>query len=103
MFGAQKRDQLGDLILGERVFEAGHLLSAVFDLCRNLSRLQGLANVGQRRSFLCALSGGSMAIGATLVAKQSGSLCFRSFRSGSKNCFGWEKYNAGESQSRKQT
>ena len=73
MFGTEKGDELGYFVVIERVAEAGHLLAAVFDLGGNLHGLHGLADVGERRSLLGSLAGGSVAVGAALITKKVGS------------------------------
>ena len=79
MFGAEPGDELGQFVLGERVAETGHLLAAVFNLGGDLPGLHCLADIGQRRAFLRSLAGGSVAIGASLVAKKVGSGLLRLF------------------------
>ena len=79
MLGAEKSYQLGNLIMGERLAEAGHFLATVFDLGGNLRGLHGLADVGQGRSFWGSLASCPVAISAALVTEKSGSGLFRSF------------------------
>ena len=73
MFGAEVCDQLGDLLVGERVAEGRHLLAAVEDLAGDFCRGPELvlAQVGEIRTLLAAGSAGSVAVGATLVAKEN--------------------------------
>jgi len=73
VFGTEKGDELGYFVVIERVAEAGHLLAAVFDLGGDLRRLHGLADVGERRSLLGSLAGGSVAVGAAFIAEEVGS------------------------------
>ena len=89
MLCAEISDQLCHFVMRERVAEAGHLLAAVFDLGRDLRGLHGLANVGQRWSLLGSLSGGSVAISASFVAKEGGSRLLDCFGIHSKERPGW--------------
>ena len=82
MFGAEPGDELGQFVLGNRVAETGHLLAAVFNLGGDLPGLHCLADIGQRRAFWSSLAGGSVAVGASLVAEKVGS--------GLLGCFGCE-------------
>lgn len=70
--GAQVVDNLRDLLVGERVGKWRHLLSAVENLVLELLRRPALVfpDVGQRRTLLCALTIGAMAMSASLIAKQ---------------------------------
>lgn len=72
MFGAEVGDQLGDLLIGDRVAEGRHLLAAVENLAGDFFRGPGLvcAQADEARSLFAADATGSVAIGATLVAKQ---------------------------------
>ena len=72
MLGAQIGDQLGDLLVGERVGKGRHLLAAVEDLIGDLGwgPQLVLAQVNERGSLLCADSANAVAVGATFVAKQ---------------------------------
>jgi len=83
VFGTEKGDELGYFVVIERVAEAGHLLAAVFDLGGDLRCLHGLADVGQGRTFLGSLAGGSVAIGASFIAEEGGSGLLGGVRSGS--------------------
>jgi len=82
MFSAQECDQLSHLILRKRVFEARHLLAAVFDLAGDLRGLQLSAGVGQRGSLVRTLGSVAVAVGATLVAKEqsAGTCCILALR-----------------------
>ena len=70
MFGAQIGDDLCHLLVGERIGERRHLLSAVKNLLGHLGRSPNLVlvNIHQRGSFFGAFKGGAMAVGASLVA-----------------------------------
>jgi hypothetical protein len=65
-------DQLGDLLIGDRVAEGRHLLATVENLAGDFFRRPGLvcAQADEARSLFAADATGSVAIGATLVAKQ---------------------------------
>lgn len=102
MFGAEKGNQLRDLVLGEGVLKAGHLLAAVFDLRDDLRGLHGLADMGQRWTFLGSLRRVSMAVGATLVAEKHSSRSLGGFRIGrdSKRCAEREDAEKGQGRER---
>ena len=74
VFGAKISHQLGCFLVGYRVAERRHLLTAVEDLIGDLSRgpLLVLAQVDERRSFLGADAVDAMAMSAAFVAKQDG-------------------------------
>jgi len=82
--GAKECNQLRDFIIGERVLEAGHLLTAIFNLIGNLLGLHGLAHVSERRTLLGSLTGCPMTVGASLVPEKDGSGLFRFFGSRSE-------------------
>lgn len=108
MLRAQVGNELSDLVAGEGILEARHLLTAVFDLISDPFRLQGFTNVLQRRPFGRALQVGAMAVGAALVAEERGSCrfgCFGAFGFGHLGGCPGEKeegYGSGESQTREQ-
>ena len=70
MFSTQKRNQLSDFIRRNRGLERGHLLAAILNLVRDLGSRELLANAGQRRTFLSALSQRSVAICAAFIAEE---------------------------------
>lgn len=72
VFGAEVRDQLRRFLIGEGIAERRHLLSAVINLSNNFGGRPELvfAQVYKRRRLLAADTADSMAVGATLIAKQ---------------------------------
>jgi hypothetical protein len=103
MLGAEKGDEFGYVVLGERVAEAGHFLAAVFDLSGDLRGLHVLADVGQGRTFLGALRCGSVAVSAALVAEKGGSGLLIRFRSERIGSVGEKSERAGSGERWKQT
>jgi hypothetical protein len=73
VFGAEPGDELSYFVVGERVAEAGHLLTAILDLSGDLLCLHCLADIGQGWAFWGSLGGASVAVGTALVAKEVGS------------------------------
>ena len=71
MFSAQKRNQLRQFIGRNRRLERRHLLAAVLNLVRDLGSRELLANVGQRRAFLSALTQRSVTIRAAFIAEEN--------------------------------
>jgi hypothetical protein len=65
---------LGSLLVGDRIAERGHLLSAIQDLSRDFGRRPQLvfAQIHQGRGFFGADAAFAVAMCATLVAKQKG-------------------------------
>ena len=100
VFGAQKLHQLDDFILSERVLEAGHFLSAVFDLVDDLRGLQSFAHGGQRGASGGSLCGHTMAVGAALIAKEHGAGEFRGFGTCGKRGSAGDDDEEGDSKAR---
>lgn len=73
MLGAEENNDLGSLRIGQRIREGWHLLPAVLNLFGDLRRspVLVLADVRESRSLLRTRSGGAVAMGASLVAKQN--------------------------------
>ena len=69
----KKNDDLRCLGIRQRIGEGRHLLPAVLNLFGDLGRSPELvlADVHESRSLLRTRSGGAMAMGASLVAKQN--------------------------------
>jgi len=78
VFGTEVSHELGSLLVGDRIAERGHLLSAIQDLSRDFGRRPQLvfAQVHQGRGFLGADAAFAVAVSATLVAKEKGACLF---------------------------
>lgn len=74
MLGAEIGDELGDLLVAERVAERGHFVAAVEDLIGHFFRRPVLvvANVEEGWRLFGADAAGAVAIGAALVAEEEG-------------------------------
>ena len=77
MLSAQKRNELGNLVRGESFGKRWHLLTTMRDLVADLIRGEALSHGVQGGPFLSAETGGAVAIGASLIAKENGSGLFR--------------------------
>ena len=74
ILGAEKRDDLHDLGVGERVAERRHLLPAIRDLLGDLFRRPcGIGpDVGERRPLFVSVQVRAVALGAAFVAIENG-------------------------------
>lgn len=104
MFGAQISDDVGDLLIAERVREWRHFLSAIEDLAGHFVGRPAivLADVDERRSLFGAGAIGAVAMGAALVAEEDGAgdLLFLVLVAPERMCGKWNR--SGHEQSRGQ-
>ena len=93
MLGAEVSDQLGDLLVGERLGEWRHLLAAVEYLVGNSLRgpVLVLAQASEVRPFFAAAAARAVAVNAVLVAEKESAGLLGGFGFGAEEGMGGER------------